>query len=141
MNGMPAFADPANLEIVDHDAIEVPPDASPLDFLCRVFRDARQPLSARLKAAGLAAPFCHPKLQVTALVQEGSSIAEKIERARKRSEAILEARWKQDVEQEVERRLSMRAIEPPAVTYSREPLPQGRAPTPLGAPFQRMRRS
>jgi hypothetical protein len=112
-----------------------------LAFMQAVYRDDDLPLSTRLKAAAAALPYEFPKLAVTALIQEGSSIAEKIERARKRSEAILEARWKQDVEQEVERRLTMRAIEPPTVTYSREPMPQGRAPTPLTAPFQRMRRS
>jgi hypothetical protein len=128
--------------VADLNAIEVPPDASPLDFLCRVFRDSRQPLSARLKAAGLAAPFVHPKLAVTAVIQEGGSIASKIEAARNRSEGILEARWKHDVEQEVERRLTMRAI-PAPVTYTKAegPLPQGRAPTPIGAPMARMRRS
>ena len=34
MNGMPSFANPANLERrVDPEAIEVGPDATPLDFL------------------------------------------------------------------------------------------------------------
>jgi hypothetical protein len=137
MNGMPAFADPANLEIVDHDTVEVSPDATPLDFLRRVYLDSRQPLSARIKCAGLAAPFVHPKLAVTAVIQEGGSIADKIEAARKRSEGILEARF----QEEVERRL--RALAAPAVIEAKveEPMPSGRAPTPLTAPFQRMRRS
>jgi hypothetical protein len=101
-----------------------------------VYRDDDLPLSTRMKAAAAALPYEFPKLAVTALVQEGSSFADKIEAARRRSEGILEARF----QEEVERRLALR-LAPPAVTYSREPLPQGRAPTPLTAPFQRMRRS
>jgi hypothetical protein len=124
-------------ELDDPDVIEVPSNATPLDFLRRVYLDSRQPLSARIKCAGLAAPFIHPKLAVTAVIQEGGSIAEKIEAARKRSEGILEARFQEEVEARVRARLA-----PPAVIEAKaEPLPQGRAPTPIGAPFQRMRRS
>jgi hypothetical protein len=120
----------------DPTAISVPPDASPLDFLRRVYLDARQSLPVRLKAAIAAANYCHPRLAITAQVQEGGSIADRIERARKRSEGILEARF----QEEVERRL--RALAAPAVIEAKAPpLPQGRAPTPLTAPFQRMRRS
>jgi hypothetical protein len=116
----------ADLDLDYDDVIVVPTDASPLDFLCRVYRDARQPLSARLKAAGLAAPFMHPKLQVTAMVTEGGDIAERIERARKRSEVILEERF----EREVQARLAARAIAvPPMIDAKAEPVPLGRPPT------------
>jgi hypothetical protein len=135
---MPTFADPANLEIVDHDTIEVPPDASPLDFLCRVFRDARQPLSVRLKAAGLAAPFVHQKLAVTAQVQEGGSWADKIEAARKRSEVMLEARFQAEVAKAVEARL--RLAPPRLAPPVREEPKAGPTLTPLGAPMSAMRR-
>ena len=45
---------------VESDAIAVPTDATPLDFLCAVYRDHRQPMSRRLKAAIEAAVFVHP---------------------------------------------------------------------------------
>jgi hypothetical protein len=108
-----------------------------LAFMQAVYRDDDLPLSTRLKAAAAALPYEFPKLAVTALIQEGGSIAEKIEAARRRSEGILEARFQEEVEARVRARLA-----PPAVIEAKaEPLPQGRAPTPLTAPFQRMRRS
>ena len=39
-----------------------PPNASHLDFLCAVFRDASQPVSRRMRAAAQVAPFVHLKL-------------------------------------------------------------------------------
>ena len=48
------------------DEIEVPATATPLDFLCAVYRDARQPMPRRMKTAEAASPFVHPKLAVTA---------------------------------------------------------------------------
>jgi hypothetical protein len=47
------------------DEIEVPADASPLDFFRAVYRDARQPMPRRMKAAEAALPFVHPKLAVS----------------------------------------------------------------------------
>jgi hypothetical protein len=39
---------------------------SPLDFLCSIFRDARQPMRRRIEAAKCAAPYFHPRLAATA---------------------------------------------------------------------------
>ena len=79
MNGMPSFANPANLERrVDPEAIEVGPDATPLDFLQAIYRSATQPMQRRLKAATEAAQYVHPKLSVTAAL--GGDFADKLER-------------------------------------------------------------
>jgi hypothetical protein len=45
---------------------DVAHDASPLDFLSAVYRDSRQPMPRRMKAAEAALPFFHPKLAVIA---------------------------------------------------------------------------
>jgi hypothetical protein len=108
-----------------------------LAFMQAVYRDDDLPLSTRLKAAAAALPYEFPKLAVTALIQEGGSIADKIEAARKRSERILEARFNE----EVERRLRARLAPPVIEAKAEGPLPQGRAPTPINAPMSRMRRS
>jgi len=89
MNGMPSFADPANLEPwADPDAIEVPADATPLDFLQTIYRSTNQPMHRRLKAACEALPFVHPKLAVTAQI-DGGDFAAAMERATKRSAQVL----------------------------------------------------
>jgi hypothetical protein len=116
------------------DTIHVPTDASPLDFLCRVYRDSRQPLSARIKCAGLAAPFIHPKLAVTAVVSEGD-MASRIDAARAASRAVLEAR----VTSMVEARLRARLAPPVDLTPEPPPMTVGRQPTPINAPFARSR--
>jgi hypothetical protein len=38
---------------------------SPLDFLCLVFRDPKQPMKRRIEAAKCAAPYVHPRLSVS----------------------------------------------------------------------------
>lgn len=37
------------------------PSASPLEFLLAVMRDETQPVEVRMRAAGLALPYCHAK--------------------------------------------------------------------------------
>jgi len=56
------------MQFVEPEELVLPADATPLDFLCAVYRDATQPLGTRLKAAIAAAPYCHPKLAITANV-------------------------------------------------------------------------
>src|SRR5262245_17167244 len=52
------------------EAIEIGPEATSLDLLRAVYRNAGLPLSTRLRAASIAIPYESPKLQVTAVVQE-----------------------------------------------------------------------
>ncbi len=66
--------------------VAVPANASPLDFLCAVFRDTGQPMARRMRAAEAAAPFVHPKLAVTATL-DGEGFAAKMEKAISRSNA------------------------------------------------------
>ena len=67
-------------------------DATPLDFLNAVYRDARQPISLRMRAAIAAAPYVHPKLSVVAQLGEG--FAARLERAIKESgkAVVIDAR-------------------------------------------------
>jgi hypothetical protein len=128
----------AQFQMDDPDTIEVPADASPMDFLRAVYLDPKQSLPTRLKAAIAAAGYAHPKLAVTAVVQEGGSIADRLEAARKRSARILEARF----QEEVERRLALR-LAPPMIEAKAAPEPQaGPTLTRIGAPMSmpRMRR-
>jgi hypothetical protein len=77
------------LSQIDGEGLEVPANASPIDFLCAVYRDPRQPMHRRLKAATEAAPYIHPKLSASAVLI-GDDFASKLERAVKRSEKVLE---------------------------------------------------
>src|ERR1700677_250830 len=74
------------------DWIELPPGASSLDFLQAIYRDTRQPLQRRMRAATAALPFEVPKLAVTAIVDAGADFAAKLERARLRSAGVIEGR-------------------------------------------------
>jgi hypothetical protein len=96
---------------------------SSLAFLQAVYRSPDQPLSVRMKAAGLAIPYEFPKLAVTAVVQQNGDFAERLDRARARSAAVMASRpMIEHAPQTVER---------PTV---------GPEPTPMSAPFQRLRR-
>ena|SRR5215471_1895263 len=89
MNGMPSFADPANLEPRADPEVEVPADLMPREYFLAIMRDPKQPPHRRDKAAREAAPYCHPKLAVTAQVNsEGFAAA--LERAVNRSAKVLE---------------------------------------------------
>jgi hypothetical protein len=70
----------------DEDDLAVPPDASPVEFLCAIYRDPRQPMHRRLRAAIEAAPFMHPKLMVSASF-DGRSYAAQLEATIARSGA------------------------------------------------------
>lgn len=64
--------------------VAVAPNASPLDFLNAVYRDAGQPMQRRMRAAIEALPFVHPKLAVTATIS-GGNFAAKLEATAARS--------------------------------------------------------
>lgn len=66
------------------DEVTVGDNASPLDFLTAIYRDSRQPISRRLRAAIEAAPYFHPKLSATAVLR-GDDFAARLERAIARS--------------------------------------------------------
>jgi hypothetical protein len=66
----------AQQRLVDElDAIELPEGASSLDFLRAIYRDPRQPMTRRMRAAVAALPFECPKLAVTAVVEGSSDFA------------------------------------------------------------------
>ena len=46
-------------------------EIDPLNFLKAVYMDAKLPLSVRMRAAIELLPFTHPKLAVTAVVNDG----------------------------------------------------------------------
>lgn len=67
------------------DEVAVGDNASPLDFLTAVYRDPRQPISRRMRAAIEAAPYYHPKLSATAVLHDADTFASRLERAITRS--------------------------------------------------------
>jgi hypothetical protein len=70
----------------------LPPDATSLDFLRAVYRDARQPMSMRMRAAIAALAFEHPKLSVTANINTG--FADRMEQMMERRgmRSVIDAR-------------------------------------------------
>jgi hypothetical protein len=67
-------------------------DPTPLDFLRAVYLNPELPLSVRMRAAVEAAPYCHPKLSATAII-DPQDFADKLERAITRTGvALIEAK-------------------------------------------------
>ncbi len=62
-------------------------EIDPLNFLKAVYMDAKLPLSVRMRAAIEILPFTHPKLAVTAMVNE-QDFATLLDRRLKRMEAM-----------------------------------------------------
>jgi hypothetical protein len=62
-------------------------EIDPLNFLKAVYMDAKLPLSVRMRAAIELLPFTHPKLSVTAMVNE-QDFATLLDRRLKRIEAM-----------------------------------------------------
>lgn len=52
------------------ETVEIPANGTSLDLLQKVYRNPDIPLPVRIRAAGLALPHEHPRLQVTAQVTE-----------------------------------------------------------------------
>lgn len=71
------------------DALAVPRDATPLDFLQAVYRSPAQPMARRLRAAIESLRFCHPQLAVTATI-DGEAFGAALERAIARSGKVIE---------------------------------------------------
>jgi hypothetical protein len=46
------------------EVVPVAAEASPLQFLCAVYRNAGLPLATRIRASIAAAQYCHPKISV-----------------------------------------------------------------------------
>jgi hypothetical protein len=67
------------------ETVALDENASPLDFLTAIYRDPRQPMPRRMRAAIEAAPFFHPKLAVNANISGGEDFASRLERAIERS--------------------------------------------------------
>ncbi|WP_426410042.1 hypothetical protein [Bradyrhizobium ganzhouense] len=76
-------------QIAKPDAeIELPADATSLDFLQAVYRDPQQTLPVRMRAAIAALPFERPKLAVIANVNSFAAQMEAIARQSGRSNVI-----------------------------------------------------
>jgi hypothetical protein len=61
------------------DEVAMPAHGTSLDLLREVYRDQRQPLSVRMRAAVAALPFEHPKLSVTGTAHLASGFANRLE--------------------------------------------------------------
>ena len=79
--------------IADGEGLQVPPDIEPLEFLMAIYRDHRQPMSRRMRAAEAAAQYRHPKLAATAVTNlNGQDFASLLERAIERSNGVREVK-------------------------------------------------
>ena len=72
-------------------------EIDPLNFLKAVYMNAKLPLSVRMRAAIELLPFTHPKLAVTALVNEQDFATLLDQRIRR-----MEQRQQQTIEQTIE---------------------------------------
>jgi hypothetical protein len=85
MRELPVFADPANLvePEEERELLQLAEGETSLDFLQKVYRSSRQPLSTRMRAAAIALPFESPKLTATTVSSmDGDHFAAMLERAR-----------------------------------------------------------
>jgi hypothetical protein len=87
----PPFAVLEPVQVVavpETDEIQLPADASSLDFLQAVYRSSQQPMQRRMRAAIEALPFERPKLAVIATVHRFADQMRSIARATGKSNVI-----------------------------------------------------
>jgi hypothetical protein len=73
----------------DSEGLEVPANATPLDFLQAVYRSPTQPMNRRLKASIGAANYVHPKFTAVAQVSSQDFAALLEQRIRRNAQAQL----------------------------------------------------
>jgi hypothetical protein len=73
--------------------VQVGPGANSLEFLQAIYRSPHVSLAVRMRAAGMALQFEHPKLGVTAIITDGD-LADKLDKAieRCRTMKVIEHR-------------------------------------------------
>jgi hypothetical protein len=82
----PTFARAVSSTVDEPELIELAPGETSLDFLQRVYRSVKQPMSRRLRAAIEALPHEHPRLGAIATASmNGQDFASLLERAIERS--------------------------------------------------------
>ena len=74
--------------VIEAQQLRVGTDPTPVEFLRAVYCYEAVPLSVRLRAAIEAAPYVHPKLSATAILEAGD-LAERLERAIERSHSVV----------------------------------------------------
>jgi hypothetical protein len=79
-------------QIVDEmngEGLQVPPDIEPVEFLMAIYRDPRQPMNRRMKAAIEAAQYRQPKLTAVATTNlNDKDFAALLDRAIERSNGV-----------------------------------------------------
>src|ERR1700751_1677807 len=91
----PTFARAVSGTVDEPELIELAPGETSLDFLQRVYRSVKQPMSRRLRAAIEALPHEHPRLGAVAIgSMNGQDFASMLEKAIERSGRgkLIEAR-------------------------------------------------
>ena len=79
--------------IADGEGLQVPPDIEPVEFLMAIYRDPRQPMNRRMKAAIEAAQYRQPKLGVVATTNlDSRDFARLLDKAIERSNGVREVK-------------------------------------------------
>jgi hypothetical protein len=73
------------------DEVVLPPDGTSLTLLQAIYHNSAIPLMTRMRAAIAAIQFEHPKLAVTANIQDGD-FADQLDKAIERSRKVIEAK-------------------------------------------------